>query len=184
MAVAQRRGAPAAPPTVKMASGAAGSAAPRVSRGRGNREEPPPRLCPGRGLTPAPTHDRYTLDTNAFLFFFFNCALGTEAKPPRESSCGACLPPGPGLPSPRSTSPHAWQPPAERSASGAQPARGHDRRHGEKRAARQCLPPFLIRLTLAELPYQKGQASLKPGFFDSLIWLSKLLPRCADLALC
>lgn len=112
--------------------------------------EPPPRLCPGRGLTPAPTHDRYTLDTNAFSFFFFNCALGQRVTP-----CGACLPPqvaagrGAGLPSPgahrlipgcRS----AWQPPVERSAPAAQAARGHGWKHGKKRAAGTAYCLFLF----------------------------------------
>lgn len=168
MAVAQRCGAPAAPPTVKMASGAPGSAAPRVSRGRGSRGDPPPRVRPGRGLAPAPTHDGYTLDTNAFPFFFFNCALGRTRR--RPECPPVSLPPSGAGPSPRA---HrlmpgcrsAWQPPVERSAPGAQPARGHDCRHGEKRAARHCLPPFLTRLTLAELLYQKGKAALKPGFY-------------------
>lgn len=58
-----------------------------------------------------------------------------------------------------------WQPPVERSAPAAQAARGHDWKHGKKRAARHCLLPFLICLTLAELPCQKGKASLKPGFY-------------------
>lgn len=124
------------------------------------RGPPPPRLCPGRGLTPVPTHDRYTHDTNAFSFFSFKCALGQMRSCPERPPAGAAFlrrrrPPGAGRagqpPAAHLLIPgcwSAWQPPVERSAPGARPARGHERRHGEKRAARHCLPPFLTRLTL------------------------------------